>query len=567
MKLSNARTWMVSGAFLVGAAACSSAPHEGTASTSSGSSAEGTASSQPGASDLASVMPPHLAIMLSMSWFGIPHSGDPLGPGPDTSWGNYKIPGQCSPTGEPQECVDGQRDIASRFRPLAGIGSSSGRDEEGLARIDLMLSNLRRPCASDVGARIDSFAIQLDGTKYSSLHETSPSESAEIPYQALLHAYSEANTAGLTNAVLPADDGTWYFNNGHWEGLDCTKDHAACVTAIQGDAIDMLTLAVNNPSSLRIAGKPVLYFYFASQLSPSEWATIFSVAKSTVIGGSTHDFYALGSHQGSGGAPYFAAFDGISPWIDLSAWGSTSGSTVRAHAAEYAASIHAELEGGVPAGHVVLGGIGPGFDDFTNGWSLCKTREIPSLPEASPRDPGVLDGMIDYLQTKGTKGVILETWDDWTEGSFFEPSVTEGTSKLEQLQARLGDLYGEPVASPVPLRDRYAAYGQPHGCAGLKPALRTTLCSAPPPSCSAPTILEPTASEAVGPAIQLRASAAACITSMVPYIDAAPIAAVSGSSIDEWVPVTKGTHTLYVTGLDATGQVYVSSQISFDRTY
>ena len=278
--------------------------------------------------------------MLTMSWFGIPQHGDPLGPGPDTSWGNWQIPGQCSPKGDPSACVDGQRDIASRYRPLAGIDSSSGRDDEGLARIDLMLSNVRRPCADDVGARIDSFAVQLDGTRYSSLHAKSPSESAEIPYQALLHFYSEANAAGLPNAVLPADDATWYWNNGHWVGLDCSTDHGACVAAVQQDVIDMLTLAVENASSLRIAGKPVLYFYFASQLTPAEWSSIFKVAKNTPIKGSTHDFYALGSRQGSGGVPYFSAFDGISPWIDLAAWGSTSGSSVRAHAAAYAAATH-----------------------------------------------------------------------------------------------------------------------------------------------------------------------------------------------------------------------------------
>jgi hypothetical protein len=72
-------------------------------------------------------------------------------------------------------------------------------------------------------------------------------------------------------------------------------------------------------------------------------------------------------------------------------------------------------------------------------------------------------------------GVILETWDDWTEGSFFEPSISEGTSKIDQLQARLGDLYGEPAVSRAAQDERWVAYGQPHG--GLKPAPHTPLCS------------------------------------------------------------------------------------------
>jgi hypothetical protein len=532
-------------------------------------------------------MPPHLAIMLSMSWFGIPHTGDPFGWGPDPSWGNWQVKTGCgAPAVSASTCVDGQRDIASRFRPLAGIYSSSGRDEEGLARIDLMLSNVRRPCAGDVGARIDAYAVQLDGTIHSSLHTHATSNAEEIPLQALEHFYSEANAAGLTNAVLPADDSTWYFNNGSGVGLDCGSDHASCVAALKADTIDMLTLAVDHPSSLRIAGLPVLYFYFSDQLSPSEWAGIFEAARRTTIGGSTHDFYALGSHQGSAGAPYFAAFDGISPWIDLGVWKSTSGKDVRAHAAAYAAAIHDELYAGAPKGRVVLGGIGPGFDDFTNGWfpPHCATREIPDSSEASPRDPGVLDGLVDYLQTKGTEGVILETWDDWTEGSFFEPSVTEGTAKLEQLQARLGDLYGEPSVSPLPLRDRWTGYGQPHGCAGAHVAARTALCggggrdagsgkdSAAPDArggCSPPTVLEPTAGENVGPSIRLRVSAPSCIDAMIPYIDSVEATpAVSGSSIDVWLPVTMGKHTLNVNGWDAYGQVYPDpARITFVRTY
>ncbi len=555
------RTSLVTIALFFSLAACSSAVGD--------AAVDSTESALAHSSDLASVMPPHLAVMFSMSWFGIPASGDPLGAGPDTSWGNWQIPGQCSPKGTPGACVNGERDIASRYRPLAGIYSSSGRDQEGLARIDLMLSNVRRPCAGDVGARIDAFAVQLNGTRFSSLHDASPAGSVELPLQALKHFYSEANAAGLTDAVLPGDDATWYFNNGHWVGLDCKADRAACLGALQQDAVDMLTLAVDNASSLRIAGKPVLYFYFSNQLSPSEWSGILNTARSTKINGVTHDFYALASRQGSGGAPYFAAFDGISPWIDLAAWNGSSGTSVRAHAAKYAADLHAELYAGVPPGRVVLGGIGPGFDDFTNGWSQCVTRQIPSTSESAPRDPAVLDGMIDFLKTKGTKGLILETWDDWTEGSFFEPSVSEGTSKLEQLQSRLGDLYGEAVISSLPLRDRWVNYGQPHGCGGEKPAPVTPLCGGTGPApCSAPAILEPTASENVGAAIHLRVSAPGCTVAMIPYIDSKQVhATIQGAAIDAWVPVTPGPHALVVNGWDANGQVHVSSTITFDRTY
>ena len=514
---------------------------------------------------LAAVMPSHLVIMLSMSWFGIPKSGDPLGPGPDPTWGNWRISGQCSPTGAPGQCVNGQRDIASRYRPLAGIYSSAGRDDESRARIRLALSTVRRACASDVGARVDAFAIQLDGTKYSSLHASSPSASAETPLQNLIHTYGEAEAAGLANVVLPADDATWYWNNGHWVGLDCSANHATCYSAVQQDVVDMLTLAVDHPSSLRIANKPVLYFYFSAQLPPAEWTAIFNHARSVTIHGATHDFFALGSKQGGNPGPYYAAFDGLSPWIDLANWGKTQGSTVRAHAAAYAALQHQALYASVPAGKVVLGGIAPGFDDFTNGWSKCETRQLPPAGEAAPRDPGVLDGMLDYAKQKHMQGMILETWDDWTEGSFFEPSVAEGTSKLVQLQRRLADVFGEAAVSPAALQHRWSSFGQPHGCAGAQASPQIDLCAA---ACGPMQILEPTANENVGPAIHLRATGPACIGATIPYVDGNQAhAAFTGNTIDAWVSVPMGAHVLNVNGWDANGTPYVSAHVPFTRTY
>jgi hypothetical protein len=299
---------------------------------------------------------------------------------------------------------------------------------------------------------------------------------------------------------------------------------------------------------------------------------VLTNVRNTPIDGARRDFYALASHQGDHGSPYFAAFDGLSPWIDLAAWDATSGGSVRAHAAAYAARTHADLYANVPAGPVVLGGVAPGFDDFTNGWSQCVSRQLPRASEAPARDPGVLDGTIDFLKTKHAKGVVLQTWDDWTEGSFFEPSVSEGTAKIEQLQARLGDLYGEAQVSPNALRSLWHGYGQPRSCSGAQVPPHIALCggppSPPPPSCSAPVIQIPTANEPVGPAIDLKVVAPSCIVAMIAYIDAAQAApAIHGASIDQWIGVTMGTHRLNVNGWDAQGNVFVSSSTTFTRTY
>jgi hypothetical protein len=543
-------------------AACSSSGDDFAATTQSASSS--------GHATIADVMPAHLGIMLSMAWFGIPTSGDLDGAGTDPGYGNWEIGTKCSAHGDADQCVDGQRNIASRYRPLAGIYSSAGRDDESLARIRLALSTLNRPCADDVGARLDSFAIQLDGTKYTSLHVASPKNSQEGPYQALIHTYEEADAAHLVNAVLPADDATWYFGNGQSSTFTCTSaDHTDCYDAIEQDVIDMLTLSLAHESSLKIGGLPVLYYYFSTQLSPDEWNAIFTKARNTKINGSVHDFFVLGSSQSGSGGAYFKAFDGISPWINLSAWDATKGDDVRAHATAYAAAQHDELYKTVPAGKVVLGGVGPGFDDFTNGWNNCATRQIPRPNEATPRDPDVLDGEIDFLESKNTKFMIFQTWDDWTEGSFMEPSVSEGTSKIVQLQTRLGELYGEPAVSPTALENRWKSYGQPRGCGGAQPSPDVELCAkVASPTCAAPQILEPTANEDVGPAIRLRVSTPVCIDSATATIDGAAVKVTNTDpTIGEWVPVTKGTHTLRVSGTDKEGNAYTSPTISFTRTY
>ncbi|MEO7110877.1 MAG: hypothetical protein ABI183_10600, partial [Polyangiaceae bacterium] len=280
------------------------------------------------------------------------------------------------------------------------------------------------------------------------------------------------------------------------------------------------------------------------------------------------DFFVLGSKQGGNSGAYFKAFDGISPWIDLSAWRATKGSTVRAHAMAYAAAQHDALYASVPEGKVVLGGIGPGFDDFTNGWNTCQTRQIPQASEAAPRDPDVLNGELDYLQSKGTKFEVFQTWDDWTEGSFLEPSVSEGTSKLVQLQTRLGELYGEPAVSSAALENRWTSYGQPRGCGGAKASPNIELCPSSTSSCSPPQILEPTENQKVGPAILLRTSAPPCVGSVLAYLDGVKInLAGTATNIDQWVSVSMGAHVVNVNGWDASGNVYASSKIAFTRTY
>ena len=80
-----------------------------------------------------------------------------------------------------------------------------------------------------------------------------------------------------------------------------------------------------------------------------------------------------------------------------------------------------------------------------------------------------------------------------------------------------------------------------------------------------PTVLEPTMGESVGPAIHLRVTAPSCIDAMIAYIDGQQVVKVTGSSIDQWVPVSIGSHALNVNGWAGTNVAHVSTHVTFTR--
>jgi hypothetical protein len=246
------------------------------------------------AHNLAANMPAHLALMNAMSWFGIP-SSDRQGAGVDLSYGNWKTSVSCQDNApnwpDPNAACSGQRAISSRFHPLAGVYSSSGLTAESCARIDLMLSTLRRSCTD--AARVDGWIVQLNGTAFTSLHSGSPGATTEIAYQSLKHFQTEAAANGLTGTVIAGDDATYYWNNGHWFGLECSTNRAQCIADLQQDVMDMMDLSNNSTAALKIGGIPLLWFYVDTQSADpnaSEWQTIFNNVRAA-----KGDFYALAS--------------------------------------------------------------------------------------------------------------------------------------------------------------------------------------------------------------------------------------------------------------------------------
>jgi len=428
--------------------------------------------------DLAANMPSHLSIMFAMSWFGLGNS-EPSLPNPDPSYGNWSwSTASCGGiVGDPHECAlfgaTYERSVASRGRPLAGIYSSSGADEESRRRIDLMLSTIRRPC--DQGARIDAFAIQLNGLRNTSLLPGNPgAKSAELPYQALLRFLERADAAGMQDVVMPAVDATWYWHFQGAAGLDCDGNPQSCYDQLSADIVDMLVLVGGHPSALRVGGRPMFLFYEdAGTIAPGAWVGIFDGARNE----SAEDFYTLGSKSSSTATAttLFDAFNALAPWIELGAWDSSTSEPVRSLAASYAQSIHQGAQTALAShpGRVVFAGLHPGFNDITEDWGACTERTIPHVGQgAGPRDLDFLEGMFDWaIATGGFHGALLATWDDWTEGSYFEPDVTDGPGRLVRLRNRLGELYGE-VADPggeSRLKDRWSHYGQARGCSGTTP--------------------------------------------------------------------------------------------------
>src|SRR5579859_1985645 len=354
--------------------------------------------------DFASAMPPHLALMTSVSWFTIP-SNDPQSqpdgttpPGP--AYGNAGWPGSCgNQDNDPAGCstcvVEGvgngcktnaspQRSLASRRRPLAGIYSWTGQDAESRARLDLMLSTLRRPC--DDGAKIDAWAVIMSSTT------PQASLPVNITIQAMQALLARARSDQITNAIVPGLDSTWYANTGQF-------DHQSAIDSLTGDFAAMAKMVSGDPTALTVAGKPVLYTYLSpfpaapNQFSADEWATILQNARNQA----GLDFYVVASTQvpGQTGSDFFRVFDAISPWIQL--WNQPPSTTVpaRQQAASWAKSNHAGLYAAastVPDA-VVFGMATPGFDDYTENWGQCMERQVP-VPSVGidVRDPALLPG-------------------------------------------------------------------------------------------------------------------------------------------------------------------------------
>lgn len=426
--------------------------------------------------NMASHLPSHLAIMFSMSWFGIP-SSDPQGAGEDPSWGNWKWGGGDIPTSNPAVCNEGtsftesfsdeERYIASKRRPLAGIYSASARDAKSLARVDLMLSSVKRSCDGGANARLDAWSVQQCSIHFTSKYGRSTI--CDIPYRALLAFYGQAQAAGMEGAVLPGMDTTWIFDFGSDEGVSSKTDQ---ITILTQDIADMATIANSyGTTTRRINGLVVLVIYFDGTLSVSQWGTVLQNARNIA----KIDFYAIGSAPGS--VPtFFEVFDALSPWTDADY---SLVNPTYAQALSWATSKHSTYVKDVKSfsGRVAVGSVIAGFDDYTEDWGNNK-------PRVMPRNTVLIEAATDYLKSAKLNITFMPTWDDWTEGTHFEPDTIDGTKMLVALKQGLGKLHGE---APDPTGDaalnaRWVSYGKSRNCNGGKSATEPGGTAGTPPA-------------------------------------------------------------------------------------
>jgi hypothetical protein len=470
--------------------------------------------------DFATQAPERMAIMFTMAWFGI--SSNPAiepqnPPGKDADYRNWNAGGTpcamatsdasksaaCIRMGVNNACVEMdatgalQRTISSRRRPLTGIWSGTGRDVESQRKIDLMLSMVRRPgCRSDDGARLDLWTMQNNSIKLSSKYvATNPDTSADFPYRTMMAMFARADAAGMRGVIMPGFDETFYFHFSSNVGLGACDDsagnpRATCISALEDDLRDLVLEAQQHPSAFVVNGKVVLFIYTDSYVpnvpTPAEWRDTVLPA---VRAAANSDFYVIGVN---GDPTYFEAFDALAPWLAFSTYNNATGTTVYQDSLTHTVKRHQALIAGVGAypGRLVFGGLTPGFDDWTRNWSgPCQERQ---LPPDSPRDPELMTAQSDFFYgcmndggciTQPSvvghydfRGFVGETWDDWTEGSHFEPDVSEGPDKLVRLRQLLGRAFGDvypDTAGDTRLKNRWLSYGQARnglgGDAGIPP--------------------------------------------------------------------------------------------------
>lgn len=329
-----------------------------------------------------------------------------------------------------------------------------------------MLSLLKKSKTScDHGhAQLDAWSIQLESIQLSSRYRQNPSLNVEIPYQAYLHFRQRAEVIQFSSGVIiPGYDSTWLYSFSSYLGLGrCDNSNSshprdACLNSTIADFIDIIS-NISVTSNYLINSKPLLFIYTSiggNLLTANEWSYIWSTVRLHV----SRDFYALCTTTS-----LLQVFDGVAPWIDLVAWSMTDHRLplYNRTLAWMKLVYDPILSSNIPSGRLIMGGLVPGFDDFTQSWGACQQRSIP-------RHPDLIRAQLDYFSSHSIRHLFVYTWDDWTEGSHFEPDTTNGTTFLLLLRQSIASFYNEvqDLDGDQRLVSRWTHYPQLRNCTSL----------------------------------------------------------------------------------------------------
>ena len=428
--------------------------------------------------DLATHLPGDFAFMWDLGWFGV--SADEGGPDPTDGskgtgggYGNWQLasasytasdpvtyPGVPYATVDPALCADyydqgRHRQVASYHRPLPGIYSSSGQDAQGLAKADLDLALLRR--SGDPRGRCTAWACEVAYTPATEIGGNTPGGDGWM-------ATSDLRVKNLQTKLARAEaDSTLgpcitFAYNAQF-AANALGDTASELVGIAADLVVYVNLLAASPKALRVAGGAydpagrlvvVLWIGADNNYTAAEWnSTLDAVRVST-----GEDFYVLARYDGLGVDGVFDIADGVWPWVGPNDWASATGATERLRAADWTRLRHDQVlteAAAAGADRVVVGSLVMGFEDWAKGFGQGLDRDIPRSEE-------LVQGQIDRFLVDGISAIQCVTWNDYNEGSVWEPTVarTQGLDiprdadacdEIGWLTEGLGRLYIETVNS------------------------------------------------------------------------------------------------------------------------
>jgi hypothetical protein len=201
---------------------------------------------------------------------------------------------------------------------------------------------------------------------------------------------------------------SWDANTSHLIGQGAD---AETMTAWIEDLVDRYA---SHPAYLRVGGRPAVFVYTASNLSPADWSSVISRVRAggrqpLVIG----DFYQL---------PLLESLDGAYDYLTV--WYTPDELLRRNRLESLRVRTHSLLRPG-DRRRIWVATVSPGYDDSN---VASRTRHT-----VVPRDGARLyDLMWSTVLDTAADWVIITTWNEWFEYTAIEPGERDGTLMLDR---------------------------------------------------------------------------------------------------------------------------------------